>query len=227
MKLSIIIPFYNEEENVETVLEEILQTNPDAEVVAVNDGSSDGTLARLKNFESRVKILSLSRNVGQSAALYLGLVRSTGDLCAMMDGDGQNDPADIPFLVTQMEKTDVVCGYRKKRNDSWKRKVASRIANKIRSAILHDGVRDTGCTLKIIRREHIKHLIPFNGLHRFLPALLRTAGLRILECPVNHRSRHAGQSKYTIGGRAMRGIYDLIGVRWFINRRIPWPENSL
>lgn len=223
MKISIIIPFYNEEENVPSVIEEVKRAQPHAEIIAVDDGSADSTPQKLAA-QSGIRIITLSKNLGQSAALYLGLNAATGDICVMMDGDGQNDPADIPALLQQMQNADVVCGYRKKRQDSWSKKIASRIANKIRSAVLGDGIRDTGCTLKAIRKEHVKHLIPFNGLHRFLPALLRAANLKIIEIPVNHRPRKFGKSKYTIGGRALRGIYDLIGVQWFLKRRVHWPS---
>jgi dolichol-phosphate mannosyltransferase len=143
----------------------------------------------------------------------------------MMDGDGQNDPADIPALVAALPQADFVCGYRRKRNDSWQKRVASRIANYIRMSVLHDGCRDTGCTLKAIRREHVRFLVPFNALHRFIPALLCSAGLTMIEVPANHRPRRFGVSKYTVAGRAWRGLRDLFGVRWLISRRILWPEN--
>lgn len=223
MKVSIIIPFYNEEENISSVIEEVKRAQPEAEIIAVNDGSTDSTAQKLAE-ESGIRVITIPRNLGQSAALYLGLNAASGDICVMMDGDAQNDPSDIPALLDQMKNADVVCGYRKKRQDSRAKKIASRIANKIRSAVLGDGIRDTGCTLKAMRKEHVKHLIPFNGLHRFLPALLRAADLKIIEIPVNHRPRKFGKSKYTIGGRALRGIYDLIGVQWFLKRRIHWPS---
>ncbi|MFZ5807404.1 MAG: glycosyltransferase family 2 protein [Verrucomicrobiota bacterium] len=221
MKFSIIVPFYNEEGNVVAVLDEIKNAQPDAEIIAVNDGSTDGTSEILQK-QSGTRLINHPRNLGQSAALYSGLMASSGDICVMMDGDGQNDPADIGKLVEALAHADVACGYRAKRQDSWSKKIASRIANNIRSAILRDGIRDTGCTLKAMRREHVQYLVPFNGLHRFIPALLRAAGLSIIEVPVNHRPRRAGISKYTIGGRALRGIFDLIGVYWLLKRRIRW-----
>ncbi|MFH1066887.1 MAG: glycosyltransferase family 2 protein [bacterium] len=222
MKISIIIPFYNEEENVQAVIDEVKRANPDAEIIAVNDGSTDATAQKLAA-QTDIRVISFPRNLGQSAALYEGLNTATGDVCVMMDGDGQNDPADISELVKRVGERNLVCGYRRKRHDSWKRKLASRVANAIRNAILHDGARDTGCTLKAMRREHVRLLIPFNGLHRFIPAILSSAGLSIVEVPVNHRPRRAGQSKYTIGGRALRGILDLVGMRWFLKRQIHWP----
>jgi dolichol-phosphate mannosyltransferase len=225
MKVSIIIPFYNEEENVESVLEEVRRTNPEAEIIAVNDGSNDRTEAGIRQ-RPDVRLISHARNLGQSAALYTGLKAAQGEICAMMDGDGQSDPADIPHLVSQLDRADLVCGYRRTRQDSWSRRIASRIANFIRRMVLHDGVRDTGCTLKAMKKTDIRLLLPFNGLHRFLPVFFNHAGLRIVEVPVNHRPRKGGKTKYNNLGRARRGFYDLIGVRWLLARRIAWPKED-
>jgi dolichol-phosphate mannosyltransferase len=223
MKISIIIPFYNEEENVDPVIREVLATNPGAEVIAVDDGSHDGTAERLAAIPG-IRVIRLPSNLGQSAALYRGLEAAEGDVCVMMDGDGQNDPADIPKLIALLDRADVVCGYRAHRRDTWNRRLASRLANRIRNAVLHDGIRDTGCTLKAVKKEHVRHLVPFNAMHRFMAALFKSAGLTIVEIPVNHRPRQAGVSKYTVAGRAVRGLYDLLGVRWLVSRRIHWPR---
>lgn len=225
MKISIVIPFYNEEENVQAVLREVQKSIPDAEIIAVDDGSQDQTAAKIQSCTG-VRLISLPRNLGQSAALYAGLTRAQNEICVMMDGDGQNDPADIPKLLSCLDRADVVCGYRERRQDSWPRRAASRIANQLRRAILHDGIRDTGCTLKAMRTADVRHLTPFNGLHRFIPALLRHAGLRVVEIPVHHRPRKFGSSKYTMARRAWRGLYDLIGVRWLLTRQIPWPQKE-
>ena len=225
MKVSIVIPFFNEEESVEAVLREVQQTNPEAEIIAVDDGSRDQTATRIRQ-QTKVRLISFPRNLGQSAALYAGLAHAATEVCVMMDGDGQNDPADISRLASQLSRADVVCGYREQRQDSWSRRAASRFANRIRQAVLKDGIRDTGCTLKAMRTADVRHLVPFNGLHRFLPALLRNAGLRIVEVPVNHRPRKFGASKYTMAKRAWRGLYDLIGVRWLLARQIPWPKKE-
>ncbi|MGH7992670.1 MAG: glycosyltransferase family 2 protein [Limisphaerales bacterium] len=225
MKISIIIPFYNEEENVVSVLTETRRTNPEAEIVAVNDGSSDQTEAMIRQ-HADVRLISFGRHLGQSAALYTGLKLAQGEICVMMDGDGQSDPADIPGLVSLLDRADLVCGCRRNRQDTWSRRSASRIANFIRRRVLHDNVHDTGCTLKTMRRADTRHLIPFNGLHRYLPVFFNQAGLRIIEAPVNHRPRKHGRSKYTNWERAVRGLYDLIGVRWLMARRISWPQNG-
>lgn len=225
MKFSVVIPFYNEEENVEIVLNEVKETCPGAEIIAVDDGSSDTTAEKIDAIEG-VTLIKLPENRGQSAALYRGLYSATTDICVMMDGDGQNDPADIPTLVEKLEagEGDLICGYRANRQDSWSKKVASRIANNIRRSVLKDGIRDTGCTLKAMRREDVRFLIPFNGLHRFIPALCVNAGMKIVEVPVNHRARQYGLSKYTVGGRAVRGIWDMVGVSWFLSRQIKWTK---
>jgi dolichol-phosphate mannosyltransferase len=220
--LSVVVPFYNEGELVVEVLNELLSALPDAEIIAVDDGSSDGTADRIKSIPG-VRLIPLRKNCGQSAAIYAGLHSASRDIVAMMDGDGQNDPADILKLVQAMSHADVVYGVRKNRQDTVARLISSRIANSISRFALGDKASDTGCTLKVIRREHIKYLIPFNGLHRYLPALFERAGLSFSEVPVNHRARKAGSSKYTINGRALRGIFDLIGVRWLMSRMIVWP----
>ncbi len=220
--VSIVIPFYNEEENVTELLEEIRRACPDAEIVGVDDGSRDATQARIREFPG-AKLVALPSNVGQSGALYAGLQQASGDICVMLDGDGQNDPADIPLLVSKLSGADLVCGYRRNRMDTWNRRAASRIGNGVRRWFLHDGIRDTGCSLKAMRREHVRFLIPFNGMHRYIPAMLKTAGLSIVEVPVNHRPRRRGVSKYTIGGRALRGVRDLIGVSWLLRRQIRFP----
>ena len=220
--LSIVIPFYNEEENVEAVLKETRASNPQAEIIAVNDGSADSTEAKIRTF-SDVRLISMPRNLGQSAALYAGLLNASHELCVLMDGDGQNDPADIPNLLKEIDKFDVVCGIRRARKDSWQVKVASRIANRTRKFFTGDTVRDAGCTLKVIRKEHIRFLIPFNEMQCYMVAMLEHAGLTVGQILVNHRPRRFGRSNYTILRRAWRGIWDLMGMQWLLRRQIVWP----
>jgi dolichol-phosphate mannosyltransferase len=221
--LSIVIPFYNEEENVEAVLRETREANPTAEIVAVNDGSRDQTEKLIRQFPD-VRLVSFPRNLGQSAALYAGLTASKAELCALMDGDGQSNPADIPGMVALAADNDVVCGYRVNRQDVWRVRAASRVANAVRRFVTKDGIRDAGCTLKIIRRAHLRYLIPFNQMQCYMAAMLRRAGLRIIEAPVRHRARLRGRSNYTIGGRALHGFRDLIGIHWLLARQIQWPK---
>jgi len=169
--------------------------------------------------------LRLTENCGQSGALYAGLYFAEGDILVMLDGDGQNDPADIAKLVELVRRghCDVAVGRRAARKDSWSRRAASRIANRVRRVFLRDGISDTGCSLKAIHRDHIDLLVPFNGLHRYLPAIFTHAGLKISEVDVNHRERKAGRSKYTNLDRALRGVYDLVGVCWLLKRKVILP----
>ena len=222
---SVVVPFYNEGELVAEVLGELRQQLPGAEIVAVDDGSSDDTWARILD-AAGVRGLRFTRNQGQSAAIYHGLRAATQPVVGIMDGDGQNDPAGFLPLLAEFRKgnADVVCGYRRQRHDSWRRRVASRIANAIRRFFLDDGASDTGCSQKVFRREAVELLVPFRGMHRYLPAIFRHAGLRIVEIPVNHRPRRRGQSKYSNWTRAMHGIYDLVGVAWLLNRKIIPPQ---
>ncbi len=219
-QISIVVPFYNEEEAARKVLEEIVATNPGAEVLAVDDGSSDKTWEIISDVPG-VTALQFAQNRGQSAAMYAGARQAGRPVIVFIDGDGQNDPADIPRLVEALgEEADVVCGYRAKRKDTASRRWASKFANAIRRMFVNDGLRDTGCSLKAFRREAVDHLVPFNGMHRFLAAQFLKGGLKIVETPVNHRGRLAGDSKYTNFNRALRGIYDLFGVKWLLNRKV-------
>ena len=222
--VSIVVPFFNEEECVEFVLKEIKEQQPESEIIAVDDGSSDATWERM-NRVGGVTPLRLVENRGQSAALFAGLRYASGDICVMLDGDGQNDPADIEKLVDLLlaGEGDAAFGRRAVRKDTWSRRAASRIANRVRRTFIQDGISDTGCSLKAIRKDHVDLLVPFNGLHRFLPAIFTHAGLQIIEVDVNHRERKAGESKYTNLDRAIRGIYDLVGVCWLLKRKVILP----
>lgn len=222
---SVVVPFFNEAENVGPVLDELRAALPSAEIIAVDDGSTDETWEEIRRHQD-VRGLRFTENRGQSAAVYYGLRACTAPVCGMMDGDGQTDPTCFPAMVELVERgqADVVCGFRADRHDVWNRRLASKIANGIRRAFLHDGVRDTGCSQKVFRREAAELLVPFHGMHRYLPAIFRRAGLRIAEMPVRHRARQRGISKYTNWSRALVGIYDLIGVAWLLRRKIPPPQ---
>jgi glycosyltransferase involved in cell wall biosynthesis len=219
--LSIVIPLYNEEENVAALTDEVARAIPhqDWELIYVDDGSTDQTVARIPRLPF-VRILEFTSNRGQSAAMHAGIHAARGQLIALLDGDLQNDPADIPKLIAEIEKGfDLVCGYRAKRRDSTFRRLQSRIANWVRSRFTGDGVRDTGCSLKVMRRECRDALILFRGMHRFIPALIKGAGFRLTEIPVNHRPRLHGVSKYGFGNRAIRATRDMFGVRWLLSRQ--------
>ena len=228
IEFSIVVPFFNEGENIDYVLEELRSLFPDAEIIAVDDGSTDDTWRRIVKWEG-VKALRFLSNQGQSAAIYHGLKRATRAVVGLMDGDGQNDPENFIRLLQEHRtgRADVVCGFRSNRRDVWTRRTASKIANSIRRLFLQDGIRDTGCSQKVFNREAVDFLIPFRGMHRYLPALFRHAGLRIVEVPVQHRARHSGTSKYNNWSRAIQGIYDLIGVSWLLRRKILPPASEV
>jgi glycosyltransferase involved in cell wall biosynthesis len=220
--VSVVVPLFNEEENVPILQGELSAalSGLDYEIIFVDDGSTDGTVRRIAP-DPRVRLLQFERNAGQSAAMYAGLNSARGDVAVLIDGDLQNDPADIPRLLAEIERgADLVCGYRAERKDTLVKRVTSRVANFVRSRFTKDGVRDTGCTLKAMKRECVAALLPFKGMHRFIPALVKGAGYRLVEIPVNHRPRKFGLSKYGLGNRALRATTDMFGVRWLLSRRL-------
>ena len=222
--VSVIVPVYNEEENVPILQAELRAAlrGFDHELIFVDDGSADQTVARIEP-ASNVRLLRFEKNAGQSAAMYAGLQAARGTILVLIDGDLQNDPADIPKLVDEISRgADLVCGYRALRRDTRVKRLTSRIANAVRSRYTKDGVRDTGCSLKAMRRECVSALIPFKGMHRFIPALIKDAGYRLVEIPVNHRPRRFGQTKYGLGNRAVRATTDMFGVRWLLSRRLDY-----
>jgi dolichol-phosphate mannosyltransferase len=219
--ISVVVPLYNEEDNVVEMQKQIdaALTGRDYELVLVDDGSKDQTLARVQRGD-RVRVIIFEKNSGQSAAMHAGIYGAKGDVIVTLDGDLQNDPADIPALIAKLDEGfDLVCGYRAKRKDTTFKRLQSRIANFVRSRFVGDHVRDTGCTLKVMRRDCREALLLFNGMHRFIPALIRNMGWRVTEVPVNHRPRIHGVSKYGFGNRALRATTDMFGVRWLNSRR--------
>ena len=232
VKLSVVVPLYNEEENVLPLVEEIAavaEALPPFELILVNDGSTDSTPERMEQAARRfafVRTVSYQPNRGQSAALLEGFRASRGDLIAMLDGDLQNDPADLPRLVAEIAAVDCVLGYRAQRRDVWSRRLASRIANCVRNAITRDGARDTGCTLKIFRRELIGDLPPLDGVHRFMPAWFALHGRRMKQVPVSHRPRRHGRSKYSNLRRLPRTLLDLFGFWWYRRRFLGKADGS-
>jgi len=220
--VSVVVPLYNEEQSVAMLQRELADalTGLDYEIIFVDDGSQDETVARIA-VDPRTRILRFEKNVGQSAAIFAGLQAVRSEIAVLIDGDLQNDPADIPRLLAEISRgADLVCGYRAQRKDALLKRITSRVANFVRSRFTRDGVRDTGCTLKAMRRDCIGALIPFKGMHRFIPALVKGAGYRLVEIPVNHRPRRFGQSKYGLGNRALRATIDMFGVRWLLSRRL-------
>lgn len=229
--ISIVIPMYNEVDNVDPFVNEIHTSLKDCisqfEIIVVDDGSSDGTGAKLSQLSTTIptlRVLKHDGNFGQSAATLTGIRHAQHPWIVTMDGDAQNDPHDIPLLLTQLEQqTDpsqplLIAGNRKKRNDSTLRKLSSRIGNGVRNAILKDDCMDTGCSLKLFSRDLFLQMPHFNHLHRFIPSLIKRAGGTIINVPVNHRPRTHGTSKYGVMNRLWVGIVDLFGVRWLMKR---------
>ena len=226
--VSVIVPLFNEEENMPILQSELNATlgGIDHEIIFVDDGSVDRTVERIVTAPN-IRVIRFGKNTGQSAAIYAGLEVARGATAVLIDGDLQNDPADIPRLLAEIDRgADLVCGYRAQRKDTLVKRLTSRTANFVRSRFTKDGVRDTGCTLKAMRCECVSALVPFKGMHRFIPALVKAAGYRLVEIPVNHRPRRFGQSKYGLGNRALRATIDMFGVRWLLSRRLNYKIRS-
>ncbi len=225
MDLSVVVPVYNEEENLEPLIHEIRSVldplGKRYELILVDDGSTDGTygvLSRLHEAEPRLKVLRFKRNFGQTAAVAAGLAYAQGEVIVAMDGDGQNDPKDIPALLEKLEEGfDLVSGWRSPRRDPfWSRRLPSRIANGLISWMTQVKLHDYGCTLKAIRREVAKDLKLYGEMHRFIPAIAFERGARIAEIKVHHRPRRWGRSKYGIA-RTFRVILDLLTVKFLLS----------
>jgi dolichol-phosphate mannosyltransferase len=228
--LSIVVPVHNESENITPLVEEIfaaLADGPPFEVIYVNDGSDDDTGAKLTEAAGRfpgLRVLRHRENCGQSAAIWTGGQAAEGTWIVTLDGDGQNDPADIPAMVEialaagEDGPLHMVAGIRRKREDNWLRRLSSRVANGVRQAFLKDGVTDSGCGLKVIRRDAFLKLPFFDHMHRFLPALIIRGGGTLSCHQVNHRARLRGTSNYGLFDRLWVGITDLFGVAWLARR---------
>ncbi len=224
--LSVVIPAFNEAGNVDSLVRETLETLPAdllGEVIVVDDFSTDATvqiLDAIRQGDPRLRVLQHMRNAGQSAAVQSGVRAARFGLIATMDGDGQNLPADIAALAAAFDPAgpQLVGGVRTKRRDTWSKRAASRFANGLRRAILHDDCPDTGCGIKVFSRDIYLRLPFFQGQHRYLPALFAAYGGTCVFLPVGDRPRLHGQSKYTNWQRGLVGVYDLVGVGWLIRR---------
>lgn len=229
--VSVVIAVYNEIENIEQLINEVNQALANAvkdyEIIVVDDGSTDGSrqyLTELVNKHPQLRLVKHAKNYGQSVAVVSGVRAARYDWVATLDGDGQNDPADLPKLfaaVKQVSQPVLVAGIRVKRNDSWIKRLSSKIANKIRDSLLKDDCPDSGCGIKLFPRAVFLQLPHFNHLHRFLPALFKRVEGIIINVPVNHRPRLRGQSKYGTMNRLWIGIVDMLGVMWLIRRPCP------
>jgi dolichol-phosphate mannosyltransferase len=234
VEISIVVPVYNEGENIPPLAREVaaaMAQQPRAyELVFVDDASTDDTWSKIqeaRRLQPGVRALQHARNAGQSAALWTGIQATDSPIIATLDGDRQNDPADLPRLLRELESCDFVCGARLQRQDTWLRRISSAVARRARRMVLRADFRDTGCALRVFKRSALTGVLPFHGWHRFLPILVQGNGAAVREVPVQHRPRVAGVSKYGLWNRLWRGIYDLIGVGWYQKRKlraVPYTE---
>ncbi len=229
MDLSVVFPVYNEEENVPVLLDEIVKALAGQpwtyEIIAVDDGSRDRSLDVLREMREKVpnlRVITFEKNSGQTAALDAGWRAARGEFVVSLDADLQNDPADIPRMMREREArgVDMIIGVRVNRHDTWSRRMQSKIGNGVRNWITGDQITDTGCSLKLVRREAVDKVRLYTGMHRFLPTLVRMAGYQVAEMPVNHRARRFGVSKYGAMNRAFRGLVDCMAVRWMGRRML-------
>ena len=227
MKYSVVVPLKNEEENIVDLINEIepvmRKLNTTWELLCIDDGSTDSTLKILTTLAPQkpfLRILAFDRNYGQSCAFDAGFKNAKGEFVITLDGDRQNDPADIPKMIAAAAQGDLICGRRVNRRDPWHKKITSKLANFVRSRVCRDDVQDTGCSLKIYRTACLRNIKMFKGMHRFLPALFKIEGYRVIEVPVNHRERLKGSTKYTFFNRSFNTVADMLAVRWMWKRHI-------
>ncbi len=228
--VTLVIPVYNEQENIAPLLVEIIQAMDKQprpwQVLFIDDGSTDDSLRVIRDKaqeDERVRYLAFAANRGQSAAFAAGFRESEGTVFVTLDADMQNDPADIPAMLNLYDQGfDMAIGWRKNRQDTRVKRIASRIANAVRNALSGETVRDTGCSLKVLRADYARDLPMFTGMHRFLPTLMKMQGARVAEMAVSHRPRHKGVSKYGIWDRAFSALYDLFAVCWMKKRHFTY-----
>jgi dolichol-phosphate mannosyltransferase len=226
--LSVVIPFFNEGPNIASLLAELREAlerlGVTHEVLAVDDGSADDTAAALAAAARdwpAVRVISFAKNRGQAAALWTGFREARGAWIASLDGDGQNPPSELPRLWEQRESADLITGRRARRNDSWLRRTMSRVANGVRRRLLRDGVDDSGCALRLFRREVRESFWPIRTLYSFIPAFAAAGGWRIRQVDVAHRARKAGTSKYGLLVMAWRPLCDMLALFWLLRRQLP------
>jgi dolichol-phosphate mannosyltransferase len=229
MEYTFVIPVYNEEENVLRLHDEIQKVihkiSHPCEVIWIDDGSSDKSFDLIRDLgkqNPKYRFIRFEKNCGQSAALAAGFCAAHGKYVITMDSDLQNNPMDIIHMIPYLETYDMVTGWRKDRHDTRWKKFSSRFANGIRNRLSRETIKDTGCSLKIMKTDYLKKIKMYKGLHRFLPTLMKMEGARVIEVPVSHRPRTKGVSKYGTWDRAFSGLRDLLAVRWMQDRNISY-----
>lgn len=231
--LSVIIPVYNEEDNLTPLTQSLFKImhhlKQGFEVIFVDDGSTDKSLSTLQNLQKtypQIRIIKFERNRGQTTAFDCGFKVAKGDVIVTMDADLQNDPRDIPKLIEALKTSDMVYGWRKKRQDPYLKLLASKIANFIRNRLTGEDIKDVGCSLKAYKKECLHNLKLYNGMHRFLPTLVKLEGFKVKEIEVSHHPRKYGKSKYNIRKRLIWPFLDLLAVRWMKKRQLKykWEE---
>ena len=225
--ITIVAPVYNEEENLPILVAQLVDVlkplGKSYEMIFVDDASTDRSRSLLKEMISRypqIRIVGFKKNCGETAAGAAGLKAARGDIVITIDADLQNDPKDIPMMLDYLKEYDMVTGWRQKRDDSWVKRITSKIANRIRNGLSGETIRDSGCTYRAYKRECLENIKLFKGMHRFMPTLVKMEGFRVIEVPIAHHPRQFGVSKYTTWNRMGRAFIDLMAVRWMKSRHI-------
>ncbi len=225
--ISVVVPVFNEEENLPILIPQIVEVlkplGKSYEMIFVDDGSTDRSRPLLKEMVSQypqIHVLGFRKNCGETAAGAAGLKEARGEIVITIDADLQNDPKDIPTMLAYMRDYDMVTGWRQKREDSWVKRITSRIANRIRNRLSGETIRDSGCTFRAYKRECLQNIKLYKGMHRFMPTLVKMEGFRVIEIPVAHHPRKFGVSKYTTWNRMWRAFVDLLAVKWMKSRHI-------
>jgi dolichol-phosphate mannosyltransferase len=225
--ISVVVPVYNEEENLPVLIPQIAEVlrplGKTYEMIFVDDGSKDHSRRLLKEMAlqyPQIRILGFKKNCGETAAGAAGLKEARGEIVITIDADLQNDPKDIPRMLGYLKDYDMVTGWRQKREDSWVKRITSRIANRVRNSLSGEEIQDSGCTFRAYKRECLQNLKLYKGMHRFIPTLVKMEGYRVIEIPIAHHPRKFGVSKYTTWNRMWRAFIDLLAVKWMKSRHI-------
>jgi dolichol-phosphate mannosyltransferase len=225
--ISVVVPVYNEEENLPVLIPQIAEVlgplGRTYEMIFVDDGSQDRSRHLLKEMALQypeIRILGFKKNCGETAAGAAGIKEARGGIVVTIDADLQNDPRDIPRMLDHLNEYDMVTGWRQKREDSWVKRITSKIANRIRNSLSGEEIQDSGCTFRVYKRECLRDIKLYNGMHRFIPTLVKMEGYRVIEIPIAHHPRKFGVSKYTTWNRMWRAFIDLLAVKWMKSRHI-------